>query len=397
MNRYVLSFFLLLSVYASAQDDLLYILKAKFNYEHQDYANAFKYLDSTKHKNFYTDFLIGNIYNQQKETKKAITAYHLCNQKKAHFADFEMAENYVLQQQYDSALVYLEQHLQSPYKQALNKIKINPIFSDFQNSKQWETLQIEHFYTKEEKLIEQAVYYKNNSELDLALDILDELIAQNKNNTEAYFYRAKFIIALNQDYKYAIGDLKKALKIESQDYKYHRYLAYLYFSQMKYKKALASYLKAQELSPYHLKDIFLIAKTYYRTGDYENATQWINRYIDIDYRNIDALVLAGQIYYDKKKYKESIETLTQAIYINPRRIDVLVARGKSYLEADLYPQAGRDFNIALDLDTQNGELWYLKGLAFLYQEKKDEACRYFKKASYLNYYRADEYLLKECQ
>ncbi len=398
MNK--LSFFLfnfLLVLNLSAQDNLDYLLKADFLRTNKTYELAITYLDSIDNKDFYADFLTGEIYTAQQKNDKALEAYKLCNRKKPQFANFNIAKNYALEKHYDLALVYLKQHLQSAYKKPLSKINTESAFSSFKNTSEWKTLEIDTFYTQEEKLIEQAVFYSSNGDLNLALDILDELIAQNKNDAEAYFYRAKFIVFLNQDYKYAISDLKKAIKLDSKNYKYHRLLADLYFKELKYKKALKSYSLAKHIFPYSYQDILFITKAYYRMGEYKKSINYVNQYIRIDDRNIDALLLAGQINYDNKNYKASIAFLTRAISINSRRIDVLVARGKSYLEIDDYQRAGRDFNIALDLDTRNGELWYLKGLAFLYQDKRDDACKYFKKASYLNYYHADEYLLKECQ
>jgi len=159
---------------------------------------------------------------------------------------------------------------------------------------------------------------------------------------------------------------------------------------------------AVDLDPIESQNWINLAQIYKNMTDVsEDAAQWaVQSYIsaiETDPNNPVLRIDLANIFVAQENYQQAINILTQAISINARRIDVLVARGKSYLENDEYQRAGRDFNIALDLDTKNGELWYLKGLAFLFQEKREEACRYFKKASYLNYYRADEYLLKDCQ
>ena len=245
--------------------------------------------------------------------------------------------------------------------------------------------------------MERAIYYKNKEELGLALDILDELIMNDDQFAEAYYYRAKFIIIFNKDYKYAIKDLRKIIKLKPSIYKYNSLLADYYFHEMKYKKALEFYISANRNYPYELTNNINLAKSYYRSGDFENAILYMNKYTEVDKKNVDAYKLAGQIYYDKGDMQQSINYLTKAVYIENRRLDILMARGKSYLGNEEYQRAGRDFNIALDLDSQNGELWYLKGIAFFNQDKIDEACKYFKKASYLNYYKAEEYLLQECQ
>ena len=393
----MLMVFVLFSFGLFAQSDLSLILSAKFYYQNQDYSKALQYVDSISDKTYYANYLEGQIYFQKGELPFSISSFKACNTVQAHYADYDLAKAYSNQGNIDSALYFLRQHLKSNYKKRSVDIKKEAAFKTMLNTEQWKQLSIDQFYTEDEKSLERAIYYRNKKEVDLALDILDDLISKNKNNTEALYYRAKFIIDLNQDYKYAISDLKKAIKIKKDNYAYYHQIASFYFHETKYKKALENYLLAYEVYPYVLQDYLNIAKAYYRTGDYVKAISFIEKYTNIDDKNVDALLLAGQVYYDKGDFENSIDYLTRAININPRRIDVLVARGKSYLENDQYPWAGRDFNIALDLDTQNGEIWYLKGLAFLYQDKRDEACKYFKKATYLNYYKADEYLLKECQ
>jgi tetratricopeptide (TPR) repeat protein len=380
-----------------AQDSLKFILKADFYLADEQKDIARQNLDSIKHKNYYAHFVVGKVYYQYSKYKLAISALKLSNKKKAHFSDFEIAKCFAKLEQNDSVTYYLKQHLKSIYKKKSNKIEQELDFESYRKSDEWKSLDLKKYYSKEEEAIERAIYYKEKGELTLALDILDELLINNKKLTEAYYYRAMFIILLNEDYKYAISDLKKAIKIENSNYKYLHLLAELYHHERKYKSALEFFTKAHLVNPYVLQDYYHLSKANYRAGNYDEAIKFINQYLDVSFRNIDALKLAGQIYYDNKDYKESIDILTQAIYINPRRIDILVARGNSYLDSDDYQRAGMDFNIALDLDPKNGELWYLKGLAYMYQDRMKYACQYFTKASYLNYYKANEYILKECQ
>ena len=397
VSRSIAILFLFSVFKLSAQDSTRWLLQAQFYLDNNNFSKALDYIDSIPNKNYYVHFVEGNVFYIQKDYKKAIVFYRLCNRQKKDFAYFQIAKTYASIHQPDSVLIALRKHLQSSYKKQSNVIETEAVLDSFRASKYWDKLALETYYSPDERTLEQAIYYQKKGEVSLALDIVDELISDDKTNAEAYFNRAKFIVDFNEDYKYAISDLKQAIKIDNQKYEYFHLLAHYYFLQMKYKKSLLMYLSAHRLFPYSLKDYFYIARAYYRMGDYEKAIQYINKYTAVDNRNIDALLLAGQIYYDKGDNPSSIFFLTRAINENSRRADVLVARGKSYLENDEYQRAGRDFNIALDLDTKNGEIWYLKGLAFLYQERRDEACKYFKKASYLNYYRADEYLLKECQ
>ncbi len=384
----------LTAVYPQQTTDL--VIRSKFFFDNNMTNKALQTINKLTNKDAYAFKLEGQIQSALNNHSAAIVAFKKANALKEHYADFELSKSYAKLNRYDSTSYYLELHLKSPYKSMSNVIEQSPALEAYRTTDDWKTLWRKDFYTEEEKSIERAIYYKNKGELDLALDMLDEVLSKNKNNTQALYYRAQFIIPLNQDYKYAISDLKKAVKLAPDNQHYVRLLASYYLHELKFKKALEAYLKAHTIFPYLLSDWFHLSQSYYRTSNFDNATKYINKFISIDAKNIEAYKLAGLIFYDNEKYQEAVDILTQAIYINSRRADILLARGKALLDSGDYQRAGQDFGIALDLDSKNGEIWYYKGLAFLYQDKTSEACKYFTKASFHQYYRADEYLLKEC-
>lgn len=397
MSRFIILFFFssLLNLYAQNTENL--VLNAKIEIDFENYDNALIYLDSIANKDFYTYYLTGESFFQLKDYSNAITNFKSCNQLLAKYADFDLAKAFALSEDYKSAQSSLKSYLDQAQKKVMAEIIDEPSFSTFKTTEFWSALKIEEAYSKEEKAIARAAFYKSKGEIGLALDMLDELIDENKAFAEAYFYRAEFILDLNNDYKYAIDDLKKAIKINPTQYKYHNRLANYYSHELKYSKAIKHYELALQIFPYQLSDYLKLSQAYYRTGDHENAKKNIDLFLEIDFGNIDAFKLAGQLYYDIEDYKTSIFYFTEGIYINSRRIDLLVLRGNAYMESEDFQRAEMDYNIAANIDPRNGEYWFLKALALLQLERRDEACKYFKKARYLNYYQADVYLLEECK
>ncbi|MBN2668292.1 MAG: tetratricopeptide repeat protein [Bacteroidales bacterium] len=361
------------------------------------YAQAAEQADSvSSNNNTRILFLKAEAYYYVGQWERAIQFYRLVNQDNSGQTDFNLALCFANVNRLDSVDYYLRSNVKSDYKVSSNQIEFNDDLKKFRNSPYWESFWKGDLYSADEKSLERAQYYAENKQLSLALDILDELIEKNKNNDRAYFYRAQYIIQLNKDYKYALGDLKTALKLKPNKFEYNFLMAQYQLETFKNKKAYEYFQKADKIEPYRNNVCYYLAQSAQRMGQYDLAISYVDRLLKADDRNIETLKLAGLIYYDAEKYQPSIEYLTNALYINSRRIDLLVARGKAYFDDGQYQRAGMDFNIAIDLDIQNGELWYYKGLAYFYQDKKDQACKYFKKASFLNYYKADEYLLKEC-
>jgi len=396
MNRFLFVFFIGVIINANAQKNEKLILNAKAEIDFKNYSEALVYIDSISEKDYYAFYLSGQSYFELEDYSKAISNFKSCNQLKANYADYYLAKSYALSQDFKSAKTYLDEYLNLVNKRFLVEVTDEPSFSNFKETDIWASINIEETYSIDEKSIARANFYKRKGEIGLALDILDELLEENKNSAEAYFYRAEFIIDLNEDYKYAIADLKKAIKLNPESYKYQKRLAEYYYHELKYSKAVKHFKIVQSIFPYQLENYFKISQSYFRLGEIVEAKKYIDLFLEIDFRNIDALKLAGQLYYENEDYKESIYYFSEAIYINSRRIDLLVLRGNAYMESEDFQRAEMDYNIAANIEPRNGQYWFLKAQALLALGRKDDACKNFKKARYLNYYQADVYLLEEC-
>jgi tetratricopeptide (TPR) repeat protein len=388
--------FTFLGLFAQTKEVEL-LLKAKYQYSQQQYAVSLTFLDSIKPTTPEYYQLKANIFKEQSKLEAAINEYQKQNTLMPHSADYNLACLYSNTGNIDSAFYYLSAHLSSNYKQPSNIIEQEPKLENLRLSNTWASFWSKPHYSDNEKAIERALYYRQKEDVSLALDILDELLAKDKSNTEALYYRAQSIIELNNDYKYAIGDLKGAVKQVPNSDKYWRLLGEFYMHEYKYKKAVEAYENVVKLNPYDLQDYYKLSNAQYRSALYEEALRTITFYLSIEDKNQEAYKLAGLIYYDSKQYQKSVDVLTTGLYLNSKRADMLLARGMAFLDMEQYKKATFDFNLAVDLDNTNGEIWYMKGLSLLYQDRKGEACKCFRRASQEQYYKADELLLKECQ
>ena len=398
MNKLILNILaLLFSISIQAQDSLLYhILQSKQYIDKGKDSIALELLNKHSEEDYYRYFLKGKALFNLSKKEAAIKAFKKCSQLYPKYADLYISELYASLNQIDSMYFYLDSYLSFSDKIPYSKVYNKKAFKNRVESPRWISFWKKDYYTEEEKTLQQAIYYESNGEILTALDILDELINDNKKNAKAYYYRALYTVKLNKDYKGAIKDLQKALKIIPNNYNLNILLGKYYMQVFKNSKALNCFIKARQIFPYELENYYYLAEAYYREGDFKQTENYILYYLTVRPLDKKAILLAGNTYLDNQKNKKAIDILTKGVYQYPRDIRFVIVRGKAYIQNEEYQKAVRDFNTAIDLDAQKGELWFLKAMAYFYQEKMQEACKFWKKARYLNYYQSDEYLLKYC-
>ena len=398
MIRFLGTVFLLFLIsFLQAQDTLRYtILKSEQYINQRQDTTALVLLKKYPQENYYYYYLQAKALSHLGKNTEAINALKKVNLLQTDYADLDIAEIYARKGEIDSVYYYLDLHLHSLYKKPYSFIYNQVVFRKLSQTKKWAQFWEKDYYTEEEKNLQQAIYYNSQNKILTALDILDNLIAENKKNAQAYYYRALFTVELNKDYKSAIKDLQKALKIKHEDYKFNVLLGEYYMAIYKHKKALSCFVQADKTFPYNLTNYYNLSEAFYRISNYDKAAFYISYYLKIKPLNKKALFLSGNIYLDAQKNEEAISVFTKGIYQYPRDLLFVEGRGKAYMQNEQYQNAARDFNTAIDLDAQNGALWFLKALATFYQDKKQEACKLWKRARLLNYYQADEYLLKYC-
>lgn len=373
-----------------------WLFKAHSHIEDEAFQEAHWYIDSLPKEQAYSYFIKGQIYKGLRQYQKAISCFLSYNQKQEQKDFYNLAICYAQLEKYDSTSYYLKKSLSSEHHRFSLDYETEPLLEAFRNTTYWEDIWKKNYYSTEEKSLEQAIYYRNKKELNLALDILDELIYNNRQFDKAYYYRALYLIELNEDYSSAIKDLKKALKIKPNCYDYNALLSDIYFKKNKYSKALKYGKTTFDLSPYNRKDVFRLAQIYYRVSNYKEAEKLALLSLKLKpimkyYR------LLGLIYFDHQQYQKALEIFNQASSRYPRALEIIIPKVKTYFELEQYEDANYLLGLACDIEPNNGELWFLKGLAKLYKNEKDLACKYFKQANYLNYPQASHYLLQECQ
>ncbi|MBN2681704.1 MAG: hypothetical protein JXR58_04300, partial [Bacteroidales bacterium] len=172
---------------------------------------------------------LGKKYLKEKDFEKAKYHFYSANKANSSIASFDLARTFSLLNMPDSAVIMLEEHLNSQFKLTRPTITLNKDFSNIENTKQWRSLWEKPWYSEKETLLTEAEGLINNKSFESALVILDEYLA-NKKDHYAQFLRAKVFYSLQNTYN-AIKDLDDAIKARPGQSDYYKTRGEIFFSE----------------------------------------------------------------------------------------------------------------------------------------------------------------------
>lgn len=387
----------ILPVFSFAQAENDYYFKACAEYEYKNYKEVLNNLDKAielNKKNINLYIKRGNSYYALHQYNKAIDNFLQAEKIKPSSASFYLAKCFAKLNMPDKTALWLETNLNSKYKVAKRKIKLDNNFKAFEKTEQWQKIWSKDRYTKTEIKLSYSEYLLQNKEYDEAINNLKDIIKSRKRSYRAYSLLGKTFLN-NKDYKNSIYYYTKAIKIKKNKYQYYSQRAQAYYQIKKYKKSLDDINKAIELKPTELSLYYAKALYEFALKNYDTALDNAKFYLKYFYKDYKALFLCGQIYYEQNDYLNALLSFNKTLSLH---IDAkyFVARGNTYLKTKTYKYAEHDYAMALDLNPRMGNVYFNKGIARLEQGNKKGACYDFMKARDNGYMKADDYLRRYC-
>jgi tetratricopeptide (TPR) repeat protein len=161
-----------------------------------------------------------------------------------------------------------------------------------------------------------------------SIALLNDIIATNKKNTQAYFVRG-----MNQkemgDSVRAIASFQKVLELNAKDYDALMQLGILLTARG--HSAAKEYLtSAIKLQPRSKEAYFARAYYFQQKGKLQEALLDYKRVIELDEKNADAYYNVGMINFDAGKYKEALHAFTICIQMNQDMADAYYMRGLTH-------------------------------------------------------------------
>ena len=216
---------------------------------------------------------------------------------------------------------------------------------------------------KEVKTKTEAVYTKTGSP---AIDTLTEKIFKNPNDAPLYYQRAQqfYKNGAQGGYDLAIKDMSFALKLDSNNVNYHKFLSDIYLNYAQSRLALKTIERAAEIEPNNKIILADLARKYIIMKQYPAALTAIDKILRLDPLNSEAYLLTGIVLRDQNDSVRAIKSFQKAADLDAKNTDAFIELGKLYTQKN-NTLAEKYLDNALLMDSVNNNALMAK--AYFYQ------------------------------
>jgi tetratricopeptide (TPR) repeat protein len=384
------------AILAQVKDPLLY---GKAEMDKGLYSDAIKILtealtSGSSTSDIYLD--LGQCYYQVGNYNSAIHYFLLAENRKKNIASYWLARSYAMTNRNDSVIIYLRANLLSENKMPASTIKLDPAFSNLENTLEWKNIWKEEWYNEFEVLLAEIKYLTDQKEYMEALDLIDQNLANYAQRHQLYGARGKIFLELN-NLSSSITALTRAIEINGTQPEYYINRAKAYSGLRKYDLAVSDLIKALDIEPDNFPLYFERSRLYDLISNYNRALDDIDFYMDLFPDDIEAMFFKGQIYYDQANYLRALEIFNKCLSRDQSKADFFAARANVYLKTNTLKYAIQDYGMALDLDPRNPDTYLNRGLARFNLNDKKGACSDWEKAARLGSAKAVQMINNYCQ
>lgn len=198
-----------------------------------------------------------------------------------------------------------------------------------------------------------AFCYKDNQQMDEAIQYLEQAVSKTSANMELHLYLGAFYEE-NAEYDKAEGILKKALEADHRNTRILFRLGVVYDKWAKKEASIDQMKKVIEIDPLDAHALNYLGYTYLDLDrNLEEAERLILKAVELkpdDGYIIDSL---GWLYYKTGKIEEALKTLEKAVQLVPDDPIILEHLGEVYLETGQTEKALQMFKRSLS-HSKNG-------------------------------------------
>jgi len=345
--------------------------------------NSFQYLQ-----------LRGEVLYSQHQFIQAIEAFKEADRLKKNSASYFLAKSYSAFGDTSNSFKWLRVNLSSEFREKESIIKLDPVFTQFADTKAWNLIWKKEWYSSYEKLLAEIEYQISLKKWEDALDLLDQKITDNSKH-QLFALRAQVYKEMGS-YNLAIDDYSKAIKKNKRNSEYLFQRSKVYITQNRLsnaKKDIESAINYAGENPLYIKEratIFFLNKMN------QNAFDDINKYLSFYPSDISAIKQKIIIAIELNLFVDALFEINKLIKVESDNPEYYYLRGLCYYKTQNYKFAEDDFSISIKNSFKLDECYFYRGLAKFYQSKLADACSDWDSASKNGYFKSQELLYKHC-
>lgn len=310
-------------------------------------------------------------------------------------ANLWLARIYASERNSNDALLFIERYLKTTEDPDINEIQKDSIFRFMHQTDKWFDLWQKDWYSENQKIAQEAMFYAGRKKYNVAHQIVESSIAENKSNAALYLCNAKIYLT-EENPTLALNELNQALKLDPANTSYLKERAKCNSLLNEYSSALNDLNQVLAIDPVDFESRIQRANIAFKAENYELAGKDIHLYLQY-FTSEGVLFLAGQIASASEDYFNALKYYNQLIMETKPNAAYFKARGMIYYQTGTYAFASTDLSMSLDLEPDNGETNLFMGLAEYYKGNTKAACYYLNRAKNNGELKAIEYLQKYCK
>ncbi len=378
-------------------DDQVRKAKAEIYYNNLSNAeNILQHIIVEENSNVDVFMTLGDVYFNQKKYEIAAEQYKHSFKLNNNYALLRIAECYAIMNNTVKSVEYLSAYLKTKDKLLQSEIKLNPNFQAISNSKEWINLWKQEHYNAYELKLDEGKFLISKQDYTQAFEILDQLLYKNPERHKALELRGD-IFMLKNEYSQAAKTYMKASEIKKQQVSYKIKASEAYFKLEKYNKAYKISEEAVNLDSYNTDLPILQAEILFNMQNFSKAEESLNRMITYYPDHVEANILSGKIAYENSNFIKALEYFNTALKQTGNNSDYFILRADTYVKINMLNEAINDYSMSLDLNPKLSEVYYKRGIAETLNHDLNSACKDFKTAFNLGFYKASDYIVKYCK
>ncbi|RPH30296.1 MAG: tetratricopeptide repeat protein [Bacteroidales bacterium] len=219
-----------------------------------------------------------------------------------------------------------------------------------------------------EELFRKAQNLNAEKKYSEVIEILSEEILEKYNDADLYSEKSQAYYRLER-YDLCEENVKKALKIDPNQFNAIYYFANILYHLEKYDEAIENYNKAITLNPMIGNPYLGLGIVYFQLKKNNIAIEYLNKSIELDPKNDNAFYALGNVYFEIKEYDNAKKFYNQAIKLNPNIAYYFYGLGITYKNLDEFDKALDSYNKAIELDPKYGPPYYTR--AYIYDKRNE--------------------------